>query len=50
MEARKAVKSIFSHDLDLMHVAIVPSPSSTSTPPIKCNLEEILKPPSQRQV
>lgn len=49
VEARKAVKSIFSHDLDLMHVAIVPSPASLSTPPIKCNLEEILKPPSQRQ-
>ncbi|KHJ89186.1 orotate phosphoribosyltransferase [Oesophagostomum dentatum] len=46
-EARNATKSILLHDLDMVHVAVVPVP--TAQPPIKCNLEEILKPPSERQ-
>ncbi|VDM55908.1 unnamed protein product [Angiostrongylus costaricensis] len=47
IEARKIVKSIFFHDLDLMHVAIVPLVSPST--PKKCNFEEFFKPPSQRQ-
>ncbi|KAJ1349334.1 hypothetical protein KIN20_004835 [Parelaphostrongylus tenuis] len=43
------VSTNYDDGIDAMHVAIVPSPSSTSTPAIKCNLEEILKAPSQRQ-
>lgn len=45
-DARNTTKSIFMHDLDMLHVAVVPT---TQQEPIQCNLEEILKPPSQRQ-
>ncbi|XGW21882.1 hypothetical protein V3C99_004665 [Haemonchus contortus] len=46
VEARKTTKSIFTHDLDMVHVAVVPV---TPSVPKKCNLEEILKPPAKRQ-
>uniref|UniRef100_A0A0N4WAE0 DEP domain-containing protein n=1 Tax=Haemonchus placei TaxID=6290 RepID=A0A0N4WAE0_HAEPC len=46
VEARKTTKSIFTHDLDMVHVAVVPV---TTPAPEKCNLEEILKPPAKRQ-
>ncbi|VDP06261.1 unnamed protein product [Heligmosomoides polygyrus] len=39
-DARNTTKSIFMHDLDMV---------GTLRYPIQCNLEEILKPPSQRQ-
>ncbi|KJH44253.1 hypothetical protein DICVIV_09725 [Dictyocaulus viviparus] len=47
IKARETVRSIFLHDLDVVHVYIAPStPSAISE---ECNLEEILKPPAQRQ-
>ncbi|KAK6011671.1 hypothetical protein OSTOST_23236 [Ostertagia ostertagi] len=45
-KARETTKSIFMHDLDMVHVAVVPVTPPT---PVKCNLEEILKPPAKRQ-
>ncbi|EYC23488.1 hypothetical protein Y032_0015g2675 [Ancylostoma ceylanicum] len=47
IDARNATKSILMHDLDMVHVAVVPVPPPQ--PAIQCNLEEILKPPSARQ-
>ncbi|KAL6732828.1 hypothetical protein Aduo_003545 [Ancylostoma duodenale] len=47
MDARNATKSILMHDLDMVHVAVVPVPPPQ--PAIQCNLEEILKPPAERQ-
>ncbi|KAK6012057.1 hypothetical protein OSTOST_22801, partial [Ostertagia ostertagi] len=38
-KARETTKSIFMHDLDMVHVAVVPVTPPT---PVKCNLEEIL--------
>ncbi|KIH45249.1 hypothetical protein ANCDUO_24714 [Ancylostoma duodenale] len=46
-DARNATKSILMHDLDMVHVAVVPVPPPQ--PAIQCNLEEILKPPAERQ-
>ncbi|KAK6055743.1 hypothetical protein COOONC_06752, partial [Cooperia oncophora] len=46
-KARDTTKSIFTHDLDMVHVAVVPV---TTPKPEKCNLEEILKPPAKRSV
>ncbi|KAK6725450.1 hypothetical protein RB195_004028 [Necator americanus] len=46
-DARNAAKSILLHDLDMVHVAVVPIGSAQSH--AECNLEELLKPPSSRQ-
>ncbi|VDM84799.1 unnamed protein product [Strongylus vulgaris] len=47
-DARNATKSILMHDLDMVHVAVVPTPPAAKEP-VKCNLEEILKPPAERK-
>ncbi|CAI4230169.1 unnamed protein product [Auanema sp. JU1783] len=46
VDARKVTKSIFQNDLDTVHVDIVPIQSSQK---IDCNLEELLKPPTERK-
>lgn len=48
LEAKTKTKTILSNDLEMVHVAVV-SDAEMTTSPFECNLEEILKPPSERQ-
>uniref|UniRef100_A0A0M3I666 Small ribosomal subunit protein bS6m n=1 Tax=Ascaris lumbricoides TaxID=6252 RepID=A0A0M3I666_ASCLU len=48
LEAKKETRSIMRNDLDMVHVEMV-SEQEMTTPPFECNLEEILKPPTERQ-
>ncbi|CAJ0921652.1 unnamed protein product, partial [Mesorhabditis belari] len=45
-EMRESVDSILRQDLDTVHVGIV---TNEEKEPIECNLEELLKPPAERQ-
>ncbi|VDM28944.1 unnamed protein product [Toxocara canis] len=49
LEAKKKTRSILRNDLDMVHVEMV-SEAEMTTPPFECNLEELLKPPSERLV
>ncbi|VDK51531.1 unnamed protein product [Anisakis simplex] len=47
MDEKKKTRSILRNDLDMVHVEMV-SDTEMSTPPFECNLEELLKPPTER--
>lgn len=49
LEAKKETRSIMRNDLDMVHVEMV-SEQEMTTLPFECNLEEILKPPTERFV
>ncbi|CAJ0558031.1 unnamed protein product, partial [Mesorhabditis spiculigera] len=45
-QMKDTVLDTLKHDLDTLHVAVVPHEAKT---PVTCNLDELLKPPHERQ-